>query len=471
MSQQTETQLEDEAPPRPDLTGMEIEPPAQLPATTEAARPTPQQASEIPELQEHELQGMITPALLHHMQRIATLMAHSSLIPESLWCRAEGTGQSRKLVPLPAKTVLANCFLIVNQARLWRIDPWALAQATSVVHGRLMFEGKAITAVLESTRGIRLKFEWNNEQGDAFGITVTERRPVEEGDELRSISGTVGAWKTKGKNGAASQAWLPPANRMQLAYRGAREWCRLHEPAVVLGVLMDDDADRMIERRELEAAPAAEAPVIKPGFATPSKPTRKKRGPKFDMNTPEALVGAEPATEASEGATEAAPGATAETREESTAPESTAKPVEKIDTAAATDTVLPGPVERYHESHLPAALSWEDIKLALRTISEDPWWSTVDAKAHQACERAAWARMREILRDQRGRATVSLIEDLTAFRCYMRFQTSSQAVEETWRGVKGGEAYKHLKTQSRLALATMVEDHLRELRFKEDGDG
>lgn len=469
MSQQTETQLEDEAPPRPDLTGMEIEPPAQLPATTEAARPTPQQASEIPELQEHELQGMITPALLHHMQRIATLMAHSSLIPESLWCRAEGTGQNRKLVPLPAKTVLANCFLIVNQARLWRIDPWALAQATSVVHGRLMFEGKAITAVLEATRGIRLKFEWNNEQGDAFGITVTERRPVEEGDELRSISGTVGAWKTKGKGGGVSQAWLPPANRMQLAYRGAREWCRLHEPAVVLGVLMDDDADRMIERRELEAAPAAEAPVIKPGFATPSKPTRKKRGPKFDMNTPEALVGAEPATEASEGATEAAPGATAEAN-------TTAEEGEKIDTTTDsepgnTDTVASGPVERYHQSHLPAALSWEDIKLALRTISEDPWWSTADAQQHQACERAAWARMREILRDQRGRATVSLIEDLTAFRCYMRFQTSSQAVEETWRGVKGGEAYKHLKPQSRLALATMVEDHLRELRFKEDGDG
>ena len=65
MTDQTETQVEDEAPPRPDLEGMEIEPPAQLPATTaaEPAQPRPAAPAEPLQLDEHELQGMITPAL------------------------------------------------------------------------------------------------------------------------------------------------------------------------------------------------------------------------------------------------------------------------------------------------------------------------------------------------------------------------------------------------------------------------
>lgn len=477
----TEAEVELELPPRPDMSSIDLEPAEQLPAVQvhqsaeDAPPPRQEQRARFEEpLGEHELQGMISPALLAHMQRIALLMANSSLIPESLWSRAEGKGQARKLVPLSAKTVLANCFLVVNQARLWRIDPWALAQATSVVHGRLMFEGKVITAVLESTRQIRLKFEWNDQPGDAFGITVTERKAVEDGDELRAIQGTVGAWKTKGYQGVVSAAWQPPANRMQLAYRGAREWCRLHEPAVVLGVMMDDDADRLLERARADAAAISVATadelktaVVTPGFRAKTKPTPKRRGPKFNMNDASAQTGAEPkppadASEDGDGATDKADDATA------------ANPVEKIDTAAdpAGEPVdLHGKEEaqRYISSHLPAALAWDDIRLALATLRQSEWWKKEATSAEQRYLYArAWIRVRELLQSSRGRLAVSMIEDLTAFRCYLEHQTSSQALEATWEGVQGGDVYKALASKDKLGMATVVQNRLRELKYQED---
>ena len=470
MTTETQTaEVELELPPRPDMSSIELEPAGQLPAVQEPQaqdqRQAPAPRFDEP-LGEHELQGMITPALLAHMQRIALLMANSSLIPDSLWSRAEGRGQQRKLVPLPPKTVLANCFLVVNQARLWRIDPWALAQATSVVHGRLMFEGKAITAVL-AARGIRLAFTWNDLEGDAFGITVTERDPARPGEALRSVQGTVGAWKTKGYNGTVSAAWLPPANRMQLAYRGAREWCRLHEPAVVLGVMMDDDADRLLERARQDqqalAQQAQETPaaaVVQPGFRVKPKSQLKRRGPKFNMNDAAAQTGAEPAPPEEAGATEAAPAATAD---------AAAKPVEKIDTAQAQVSIGSNEAERYLQSHLPAALGWDDIRLALATLRQSEWWKKHATPGEQAYLYArGWVRVRELLKDNRGKLPVSMIEDLTAFRCYLEHQTSSQALEQSWQGVQGGDVFKALKSADKLALGTVVGNRLRELKYQED---
>lgn len=194
------------------------------------------------------------------MCRVAKLMASSNLIPETLCATYEGTGANRVTKWLPLETVTANCFLIVNQAVGWGMDPFAVAQCASVVHGKVCYEGKLIAAVIEQKLGVRLDFEWNDKQGDALGITVRG----DLGGKVREIRGTVGEWKTTGNN----SPWTKPAQaRMQLAYRGSRDWARLHAPSVMLGVYSSDEMDAAIDRQErMPTRPAlvSEGPAAPP---------------------------------------------------------------------------------------------------------------------------------------------------------------------------------------------------------------
>lgn len=211
---------------------------------------------------------VLDTARFEHMQRIATVMAHSNLIPDSL-CM---TGDKDNKELLPAAQINANCFLVVNQAVRWGLDPFAVAQCVSVVHGKLCYEGKLIAAVIEAKLGIRLKFKWDGKQGDALGIIVSGQFPDE--DEPRIVTGTVGEWKTTG----AGSPWTPKQSPKMLAYRGSREWGRLHSPSLLLGVYSDDELDALSDDRRARraqeiTAPDDDGPPAPPPRAVEHKPT------------------------------------------------------------------------------------------------------------------------------------------------------------------------------------------------------
>lgn len=411
---------------------------------------------------EAEMQGMISPALLAHMTRVARVMAEASLIPESLWAEKDAAGNKKAL---PFRTILANCFLIVNQARLWKIDPFALAQATSVVHGRLMFEGKVITAVLESTRGITLRFTWIEGAGDKLGIMVEERNPP-EGEDARAlpVPGTVGDWKTKKKGGATSDAWTGRDAYNQLAYRGAREWARIHEPGVVMGVLFKGDDEVMSNRLEADQAAAAAPPPMSSGFRPPPSAARRKaRKPRFDLNQDEELRAA--AADAEAKASQDGPG-----RPEGAAVPET--PAEENSPPAANDAQSTGAFDRFLNSHLPAAQSWEDIRVALQALQGSPAWvgkdplnARISPEGHQAFA-GAWKRMRTLLRESKGRLAVSIVDDMSAFRCCIEAAEDVQQLQLTWDGVRAGEVYAHLKKGQKEHLQFQVADRCRIIEFE-----
>lgn len=184
---------------------------------------------------------VLDSARFEQMYRIAKVMALSSLIPDSL-------GKDKDGNLLPIEVVISNCFLIVNQAVGWHMDPFAVAQCASVVKGRVCYEGKLIAAVLDRCAGVVLSYAWNDAQGDALEITVSGTIPGEA--VARTVKGTVGAWKTT----RTGSPWAVQP-RMQLAYRGAREWGRLHRPAVMLGVYSDDELEAAVERQERRPPP------------------------------------------------------------------------------------------------------------------------------------------------------------------------------------------------------------------------
>jgi hypothetical protein len=178
------------------------------------------------------------------MQRLARLMSYSTLVPDHL----------RKGKPEEA---LANCFLVVNQAVRWGMDPFAVAQSTSVISGKLVYEGKLVNAVLAQKLGVRLRYKWTGPVG-------TDKRAIEiSGDidgETLTVAGTVADWKTA----RTGSPWTPGQFDKMLAYRGAREWARLHAPEVMLGVYAPDEFDEdrrpprdITPRRQIAPKPEA----------------------------------------------------------------------------------------------------------------------------------------------------------------------------------------------------------------------
>lgn len=179
---------------------------------------------------------VLDTAMFEHMQRIATMMASSSLVPVHLNSVRKVAGQD---VAIEAKEAVANCFLVTNQAVRWRMDPFAVAQHTYVTKGRIGYEGKLVAAVINSRPEIerRLTYTYSGqERSKDRKVTVTAK--LRSVAELLSIQGTVKQWETTG----SGSPWGDPDDYDQmLSYRGAREWARRWFPEAILGVWGDDE--------------------------------------------------------------------------------------------------------------------------------------------------------------------------------------------------------------------------------------
>jgi hypothetical protein len=174
---------------------------------------------------------------------------------EGIWKLAEVMAKVGTL-PAHLKTP-QECFRVVVQAAKWRMDPFMVAECTSVVHGRLCYEGKLVAAMLASMNAIRgrLKYQVNGTGQDA-SIIVTGTQI--NSDTPMSITGNVRDWRTvtfkKDRDGKATDQKVPnnwdkdPIS--MLHYRGTRQWARLYAPEAMAGIYTNDE---MEDAREVEA--------------------------------------------------------------------------------------------------------------------------------------------------------------------------------------------------------------------------
>lgn len=193
-----------------------------------------------------------------NLYRIAEALGKSSLIPTALKGKTD-------------EETTANCLLVVEQSHRWKLSPFAVAQCASVVHGRLMWEGKLVHAVIQSLSGINLVYDISGE-GEEMQVIVSGTLRGE--NEPRTVKGTVKQWKTTG-NGSP---WTNPLDHpRQLRYRGAREWSRAHDPAVMLGIIAEDEAmpemvnvtnGRTPAKRETPNIPGKKEPEAEPAKDT-----------------------------------------------------------------------------------------------------------------------------------------------------------------------------------------------------------
>jgi hypothetical protein len=167
------------------------------------------------------------------VERIANMMAKMGTMPAHLMNKP------------------ADCFRVVVQAVKWGMDPFVVAECTSLVHGRMCYEGKLVAAVLQSLGSIEGRLEYDIKgTGQNAEITITGKP---KGGKVQTLHGTVAQWRTTTKKDGQKipNAWDNIPEDM-LIYRGTRQWARRYAPEALLGVRTPDEFDQEIEK-EVEA--------------------------------------------------------------------------------------------------------------------------------------------------------------------------------------------------------------------------
>lgn len=165
------------------------------------------------------------------------------------------------LLPEHLRKKPSDCLLVLSQALSWGMNPIAVAQGTSVIRGRLMFEGKLVAAVVNARAGLtsslRYSFQYHEKTGVPEWLTVSGTILGET--EPREIHLSYGQACKINQNGQMQQN-----PEQQMCYIGARIWARRHTPEVLLGVYAPDELGDDEPRNVTESVEAQPSPVTRP---------------------------------------------------------------------------------------------------------------------------------------------------------------------------------------------------------------
>lgn len=234
----------------------------------------------------------------------ATISASSAIFSapmlSQLTAFANLMADSRVSVPDHLAGKPADCMAIVMQAMQWGMNPYAVAQKTHLVSGKLGYEAQLVNAVISSSTAISGRFhykyggDWSRcttsrevsvkKRGNKGEYTTTERiRAWTDADEL-GLFVQVGA-VIRGEKEITwgeplylssvvirnSPLWVSNP-KQQIAYLALKYWARLYTPDVILGVYTKEELEGHLEK-EINPMPAAghveismmdESPVIEP---------------------------------------------------------------------------------------------------------------------------------------------------------------------------------------------------------------
>ena len=183
-----------------------------------------------------------------------------------------------RTVPKHLQDSPGDCLMVVELAMRWGMSPFAVAQGTSVISGKLMIEGKLVAAAVEASGAIvgHIDYAFTGE-GDARAITVSATRRGETNP--REVIVALKEART------GNEMWKRQPDQ-QLVYHGVRVWARRWTPAVILGVyareemgpIIDGTAETLTEAPQPPSSPRdalnAQIPLRSAAAATPRAPRK-----------------------------------------------------------------------------------------------------------------------------------------------------------------------------------------------------
>lgn len=150
---------------------------------------------------------------------------------------SEMMAKSAITVPDHLRGKPSDCMAIAMQAAQWGMNPFAVAQKTHVVSGRLGYEAQLVNAVVQQSGAIvgsfHYEYQGQGEQTECrVGAVLRGEQDVTWGEWLRLSSVTVRnspLWKTNPKQ--------------QLGYLQVKNWARAYAPGAILGVYTPDELE------------------------------------------------------------------------------------------------------------------------------------------------------------------------------------------------------------------------------------
>lgn len=205
--------------------------PVQQRAVAEAKDPAPQPSPQLPENVDEILASaddmLRTPSGFVLVQRIATALSRSTLIPEAY----------RNNVP--------NCMIAVEMAARLRASPLQVMQSLDVINGRPSWRSSFIIAAINTSgRFSPLRFVMKGE-GMNRSCTATAME-LKTGDQYEGPEVTMAIAKAEGWLDRTGSKWRTMPELM-LRYRSAAFFGRLYVPEVLLGMLTSEEQGDIID--------------------------------------------------------------------------------------------------------------------------------------------------------------------------------------------------------------------------------
>lgn len=181
---------------------------------------------------------------------------------------AERLASSKITVPEYLRGNVGDCMAIAMQAMLWNMEPFAVAQKTHIVSGKLGYEAQLVNAVLQNSGAIRgvPHYEYRGEGGNLecrVGCVLRGDTEIRWGEWLNFSM-------VKVKN---SPLWAVNP-RQQLGYLQVKNWARAFVPGAILGIYTVDELEDSMStaapatpkgpQRKSDTAAAANPPVAEP---------------------------------------------------------------------------------------------------------------------------------------------------------------------------------------------------------------
>lgn len=160
-------------------------------------------------------QGLgLIPRNMQEAMQLAEMMSRGKMMPEHL--RNSG-----------------DALMVIEQSMRWNMSPFAVAQSTFNIKGKLLFAGTLVAAAIENSGAIQglMDYQFSGE-GQARRVTVSALRRGET--EPRTVEVVLKDAQTE--NGI----WKKQPDQ-QLVYHGARVWARRWTPGVMLGVYTPEE--------------------------------------------------------------------------------------------------------------------------------------------------------------------------------------------------------------------------------------
>lgn len=161
-----------------------------------------------------------------------------ALIPQTMdqaFRMAEIISSSR-MVPKHLQGDVGTCFMVVEQSMRWNLSPFAVAQCTSSIGGKLMYEGKLVAAVAKTSNSITGEFDYefsgDPTKPDTLSVTCSA---------VRASDGQRKEITLKWSDAKTTNEFWRKQPEQQLSYAAARVWCRRWSPGPMLGVYSPEE--------------------------------------------------------------------------------------------------------------------------------------------------------------------------------------------------------------------------------------